>query len=115
VRKFLSDSYRRIDSRPVVEAFATAGQEKGALPYEGYVTDTKIVIQAIMPEVYEPVPGEVVACGLSLENSALRSAFRSRLPASHLVYEPGHHQGGDAAGAPGQTLGRVDDLFRADV
>ena len=69
VRGFLSDSYRRIDSRPVVEAFATAVQEKGALPYEGYVTDTKIAIQAIMPEVYEPVPGEVVAYGLSLENS----------------------------------------------
>ena len=49
VRGFLSDSYRRIDSRPVVEAFATAVQEKGALPYEGYVTDTKIAIQAIMP------------------------------------------------------------------
>lgn len=69
LRGFLSDSYRRIDSRPVVEAFATAVQEKGALPYEGYVTDTKIAIQAIMPEVYEPVPGEVVAYGLSLENS----------------------------------------------
>ena len=69
VRGFLSDSYRRIDSRPVVEAFATAVQEKGALPYEGYVTDTRIAIQAIMPEVYEPVPGEVVAYGLSLENS----------------------------------------------
>jgi hypothetical protein len=69
VRGFLSDSYRRIDSRPIVEAFATAVQEKGALPYEGYVTDTKIAIQAIMPEVYEPVPGEVVAFGLSLENS----------------------------------------------
>jgi hypothetical protein len=52
----LSDSYRRIDSRPVFEAFATGVQEKGALPYEGYVTDTKIAIQAIMPEVYEPVP-----------------------------------------------------------
>ena len=56
VRGFLSDSYRRIDSRPVVEAFATAVQEKGALPYEGYVTDTKIAFQAIMPEVYEQFP-----------------------------------------------------------
>jgi hypothetical protein len=52
-----------------VEAFATAVQEKGALPYAGYVTDTKIAIQAIMPEVYEPIPGEVMAYGLSLENS----------------------------------------------
>jgi hypothetical protein len=69
VRGFLSDRYRRLDSRPIVEAFATAVQQKGALPYEGYVTDTKIALQAIMPEVYEPVPGEMVAYGLSLENS----------------------------------------------
>ena len=69
VRGFLSDQYRRLDSRPIVEAFASAVQEKGAMPYNGVVTDTKIAIQAIMPEVYEPIPGELVAYGLSLENS----------------------------------------------
>ncbi|GGG86567.1 hypothetical protein [Edaphobacter dinghuensis] len=69
VRGFLSDRYRRLDSRPIIEAFATEVQKKGALPYNGYVTDTKVAIQAIMPEVYEPVPGELVAYGLSLENS----------------------------------------------
>jgi hypothetical protein len=69
VRGFLSDQYRRIDSRPIVEAFATAVQAKGAMPYAGYVTDTKIAIQAVFPEVYEPIPGEVMAYGLSLENS----------------------------------------------
>lgn len=69
VRGFLSDRYRRLDSRPIVEAFASAVQAKGALPYDGYVTDTKIALQAIMPEVYEPIPGEMVAYGLSLENS----------------------------------------------
>lgn len=69
VRGFLSDRYRRLDSRPIVEAFATAVQQKGAFPYAGYVTDTKIALQAIMPEVYEPIPGELVAYGLSLENS----------------------------------------------
>lgn len=69
VRGFLSDRYRRLDSRPILEAFVTAVQQKGALPYNGYVTDTKIALQAIMPEVYEPVPGEMVAYGLSLENS----------------------------------------------
>jgi hypothetical protein len=61
--------YRRLDSRPIVDAFAKAVQEKGAVPYEGYVTDTKIALQAIMPKVYEPIPGELVAYGLSLENS----------------------------------------------
>ena len=69
VRGFLSDSYRRLDSRPIVEAFAQAVQAKGAQPYQGVVTDTKIAIQAIMPKVYNPIPGELVAYGLSLENS----------------------------------------------
>jgi hypothetical protein len=69
VRGFLSDQYRRLDSRPIIEAFASVVQDKGALPYEGIVTDTKIAIQALMPQVYEPVPGELVAYGLSLENS----------------------------------------------
>lgn len=69
IRGWLSDQYRRLDSRPIVEAFASAVQSKGALPYNGVVTDTKIAIQAIMPEIYEPIPGELVAYGLSLENS----------------------------------------------
>jgi hypothetical protein len=69
VRGFLSDRYRRLDSRPIIDAFAKEVERKGALPYNGYVTDTKVAIQAIMPEVYEPIPGEMVAYGLSLENS----------------------------------------------
>ena len=76
-----------------------AVQERGALPYEGYVTDTKIAIQAIMPEVDEPVPGEVVAYGLSLENSDFATA---------------HCAGGDAPTASRQTAGRVHNLLRAD-
>ena len=44
-----------------------------------------------------------------------RSAVCPRLPAAHMVLEPGHHPGGDAAGASGQTLGRIDDLLRADL
>jgi hypothetical protein len=69
VRGFLSDSYRRLDSRPIVEAFVTGVQRLGALPYKGLVTDTKICIQAILPDVFEAIPGEVIAVVLSLENS----------------------------------------------
>ena len=36
-------------------------QEKGALPYEGYIIDTKIAIQAIMPEVVMIVTHRAVA------------------------------------------------------
>jgi hypothetical protein len=69
VRGWLSDKYRRLDSRPIVEAFATEVQQLGAMPYAGHVTDTKIALQAIMPEIYEPITGELVAYGMSLENS----------------------------------------------
>jgi hypothetical protein len=70
VRGFLSDSYRRLDSRPIIEAFVTGVQRLGALPYKGIVTDTKVAIQAILPDVFDTViPGEVLAFVLSLENS----------------------------------------------
>jgi hypothetical protein len=70
VRGFLSDSYRRLDSRPIIEAFVTGVQKLGALPYKGIVTDTKVAIQAILPDVFDGViPGEVLAFVLSLENS----------------------------------------------
>lgn len=69
VRGFLSDSYRRLDSRPVIEAFVTGVQRLGALPYKVIVTDTKVAIQALLPDVFDVVPGEVIAFVLSLENS----------------------------------------------
>jgi hypothetical protein len=69
VRGFLSDSYRRLDSRPLIEAFVTGVQRLGALPYKGIVTDTRVAIQAILPDVFDEIPGEVIAFVLSLENS----------------------------------------------
>jgi hypothetical protein len=69
VRGFLSDRYRRLDSRPIVEAYATACDRIGAVPIEGYVTDTKMAIKALLPRISEPVPNEVLAYGVVLENS----------------------------------------------
>jgi hypothetical protein len=69
VRGFLSDQYRRLDSRPLIEAFVAGVQKLGALPYKGYVSDTRICIQAILPDVFDAIPGEVIAFVLSLENS----------------------------------------------
>jgi hypothetical protein len=68
VRGFLSDQYRRLDSRPLVEAFVAGVQKLGALPYKGYVGDTKIAIDAIVPDVYE-IAGEVLAFVMHFENS----------------------------------------------
>lgn len=69
LRGFLSSSYRRLDSRPLLDSFAQAVAKVGAIPVEGYVTDTRVTLKALMPQVYEPVPGEVVALGLAWGNS----------------------------------------------
>lgn len=69
MRGFLSSAYRRLDSRPIVEAFATVAADAGAVPVEGYALDTKVALKAMVARVYEPVPNEVMAFGVMLENS----------------------------------------------
>jgi hypothetical protein len=69
VRGVLSDSYRRMDSRPLLEAFVTACQEVGAQPYEGVASDIRSSVRVIVPRVFEPVPGEAIVFGLSWQNS----------------------------------------------
>jgi hypothetical protein len=69
VRGFLSDRYRRLDCRPLVDSFARACSEIGALPFEGYAMDTKIAIKAVLPQIYEPIQYELMCYGAVLENS----------------------------------------------
>lgn len=69
VRGFLSDSFRRLDSRPIIEAFAAGCSTLGAVPVEGYYMQTKIAIKGLLPMVFEPVDNEVMAFGLVLQNS----------------------------------------------
>lgn len=74
VRGLLSDTYRRMDSGPVLEAFATTCQELGAVPVEGVGGDLRFSLKALLPKVYT-VGGkkhgteEVFAFGASLSNS----------------------------------------------
>lgn len=69
VRGFLSDKYRRLDSRPLLEAFAEECNKVGAVPVDGIASDTRVSLRALNPTVYEPVPGEVVAFGVEWHNS----------------------------------------------
>ena len=69
VRGFLSDSYRRLDSRPIVDQFIQAVATFGAVPLDGYALETKIAVKAVLPYVFEPVPNEVMIFGVALENS----------------------------------------------
>jgi hypothetical protein len=68
-RGILSDKYKRLDSRPIVEAFAQEVAQYGAVPIEGYALDTKIALKALMPTVFEPVENEIMAIGMVLQNS----------------------------------------------
>jgi hypothetical protein len=68
-RGFLSDTYRRLDSRPLLEAVAETWQELGAVPIDGVVTDTRVTLRAILPQVLEVSPGEYVVAGAAWENS----------------------------------------------
>lgn len=69
VRGFLSDSFRRLDTRPIIEAFCTAAAKIGAVPVEGTSLDTKVNIKALLPRIFEPVPNEVVCFGVTFSNS----------------------------------------------
>lgn len=73
VRGVLSDTYRRMDSRPILEAFAETCQKLGARPVEGVGGDLRFSLKAILPKVYrvgkKKGSEEVFAFGASLSNS----------------------------------------------
>lgn len=69
VRGVLSDRFRRLDSRPLLDAFVGACGELGAVPYQGVASDVRSSVRAIVPQVLEPVPGEAMVLGLAWNNS----------------------------------------------
>lgn len=69
VRGFLSDRFRRLDSRPLLDAFTSAVQKIGALPLEGFAQDTRVKMRAVLPMVFEPIKDEVMIFGAEWGNS----------------------------------------------
>ncbi len=69
LRGWLSDRYRRLDARPLLEALMVELQGIGAVPYFGTSTDTRVALKALLPEILEPVPGEFMVLGLEWSNS----------------------------------------------
>lgn len=69
LRGFLSDRYRRLDSRPLVDALATEAQALGAIPVDGTFTETRFALKVILPTIIEPLPGEFLVLGLEWSNS----------------------------------------------
>jgi hypothetical protein len=69
VRGVVSDRFRRLDSRPIIDSFIGAADKAGARPFDGVGGDTKFSIRAVVPKVFEAFKGEVVAFGVSIANS----------------------------------------------
>lgn len=69
VKGFLSDRFRRLDSRPMVDSFCGACDELGLVPIDGVASDTKCRVRAVVPQVFEPIPNEVMLFGAELGNS----------------------------------------------
>lgn len=69
IKAVLSDRFRRLDSRPLLESFVGACNDIGAVPTEGIASDLRCSVRAIVPQVFEPIPGEHMVFGLSWTNS----------------------------------------------
>lgn len=69
LRGFLSDQFRRLDSRPLLEAFIAAIARYGGRPVDGFALQTKMNVRAILPMIFEPFPGEIMAFGAQLSDS----------------------------------------------
>jgi hypothetical protein len=78
LRGFLSDRYKRRDSRPLLDGFIEACNQVGALPYDGIGSDTRVSMKAVLPRVFEPIDNEVLSIGCMWENSDYGAA-RNRL------------------------------------
>jgi len=68
-RGFLSDKYKRLDVRPLLDTFMGECQSIGAMPIQGFATDTRVGLRAILPTVFEPVDGECLVFGVNWQNS----------------------------------------------
>ena len=63
LRGWVSDKYRRLDSRPLVDALASEARSAGAVPIDGVATETRVAIKVILPRILEPIPGEFLVYG----------------------------------------------------
>lgn len=63
-RGFVSDRFRRLDARPLLDAFVQECQALGALPIDGFALETKVKLRAVLPYVFEPLDNEVMLFGL---------------------------------------------------
>ncbi len=67
-RGVLSDRFRRLDTRPLLEAFVGSCAERGIVPSGGTASDVRVALNVIQPEIVE-VDGDHVVFGAEWHNS----------------------------------------------
>jgi hypothetical protein len=66
VRGVLSDAFKRIDSRPTVDALIAAARASGAVIVDGIYTETRVSLKVVRSRPVEVFPGEWMVFGLGL-------------------------------------------------
>jgi hypothetical protein len=69
VRGFLSSKFRRIDARPIADTLITEAKAAGAIVTDAVISDVKVEMKFIVPQVIEVSPGEFLVFGFSWGNS----------------------------------------------
>lgn len=68
-RAFLSDAYKCIDSRPMVDEMIGMARKEGALIVDGIYSETRVQLKVIIDELVEIFPGEWAVLGFGYSNS----------------------------------------------
>jgi len=69
VRGILSDRFKLLNSGPIVESFVGAARSVDAVPTQAKYMDTKVSLTMCLPQIFEPIPNEVMTFGATLSNS----------------------------------------------
>ncbi len=69
LRGFLSDKFRRIDCRPILDVLIGETQKVGAMITDAVVSDVRASVRFLLPRVLEIAPSEFVALGMEWTNS----------------------------------------------
>ena len=76
-RGWLSDRFRRLDSRPLVDALAEEATALGAISIDGMATETRVSLRVILPQIVEVLPSEFICIGGALQNSDVGNGTHS--------------------------------------
>lgn len=69
VRGLLSDKFRRLDSRPLLDAFIGEARNLGLVPTGGAVSDVRVSLKTVLPQVIRTPRGRAGVFGLDWSNS----------------------------------------------